>query len=312
MYDLAIIGGGPAGVAAGVYAARKRLKTLFIAEMIGGQSTDSQDIQNWIGTPHISGMDLAKALEKHLREYADGPGDVDVDLKIGERATKVEKTEGAFSIATNKTTYLAKTVLVAAGGSRKKLEVKGAAEFEHKGVTYCASCDGPIFAEQDVVVIGGGNAGFETAAQLLAYCKSVTLIHRQEEFLRADAATVNAVLAHPKMKVIKNAEPVEIKGAQFVSSIVVKDKVSGVLSEVPTVAVFVEIGMVSNTDFVKELVALDEWGRVKIDGKSQRASIEGIWAAGDCSDGLYHQNNIAAGDAVKALEDIYYFLKAGK
>src|SRR6185369_3631686 len=105
MFDLAIIGGGPAGVAAGVYAARKRLKTLFIAEMIGGQSTDSQDVQNWIGTPHISGMDLAKALETHLREYADGPGNTDVDLKIGERAVAVAKTEGAFSVATNKTTH---------------------------------------------------------------------------------------------------------------------------------------------------------------------------------------------------------------
>lgn len=308
MYDLVIIGGGPAGVAAGVYAARKRLNTLFIAETIGGQSTDSQDIQNWIGTPHISGLDLAKALETHLKEYAkDG-----LDLKIGERAIKVEKTESAFSITTNKTTYLAHTVLVAAGGTRKKLAAPGAAEFEHKGVTYCASCDGPIFAGQDVVVVGGGNAGFETAAQLLAYCKTVTLIHRQPNFLRADKATVDAVLAHPNMKVVNNAEPVEVKGAQFVSSIVIKDRTTEKAQEIPTSAVFVEIGMVSNTDFVKDVVALDEWGRVKVDGKSQRSSVDGIWAAGDCSDGLYHQNNIAAGDAVKALEDIYFFLKAGK
>ncbi len=308
MYDLAIIGGGPAGVAAGVYAARKRLNTVFIAEVIGGQSTESHDVQNWIGTPHISGTDLAKALEAHLKEYANQG----LDLKIGERAVKVEKTETAFSVTTNKTTYLAQTVLVAAGGSRKKLMVPGAAEFEHKGVTYCASCDGPLFAGQDVVVIGGGNAGFETAAQLLAYCKTVTLVHRQSNFLRADKSTVDAVLAHPNMKVVNNAEPAEVKGTQFVSSIVVKDKDTGKTTELPTAAVFVEIGMVSNTDFVKDLVALDDWGRVKVDGKSQRASIAGLWAAGDCSDGLYHQNNIAAGDAVKALEDIYFFLKAGK
>lgn len=307
MYDLAIIGGGPAGVAAGVYAARKRLSTVFIAETIGGQSTDSVDIQNWIGTPHIAGLELAKTLEAHLREYAkDG-----LDLKIGERATLVERTEGGFSVATSKTTYLARTVLVAAGGSRKKLAVPGAAEFEHKGVTYCASCDGPLFAQQDVVVVGGGNAGFETAAQLLAYCKSVTLVHRRPDFLRADKATVEAVLAHPNMRVVHSAEPVEVKGAQFVSALVVKDIASGATREIPTAAVFVEIGMVSNTDFVKNLVALDEFGRVKVDPKSQRASVEGIWAAGDCSDGLYHQNNIAAGDAVKALEDIYYYVKAG-
>lgn len=307
MYDLAIIGGGPAGVAAGVYAARKRLKTVFIAETVGGQSTDSQDIQNWIGTPHISGMDMAKALEAHLKEYA---ADV-LDIKIGERALKVEKQGDGFTVQTDKTTYLTKTVLVATGGSRKKLEAVGAEQFENKGVTYCASCDGPLFAGQDVAVVGGGNAGFETAAQLLAYCKSVTLVHRHEDFLRADAATVQAVLAHKNMKVEKNASPVEVKGDMFVKALVVKDVATGALKELPVAAVFVEIGMIPATDIVKGLVELDEWGRVKVDGKSQRASVSGIWSAGDCSDGLYHQNNIAAGDAVKALEDIYFYLKAG-
>ncbi len=307
MYDLAIIGGGPAGVAAGVYAARKKLKTVFIAEVIGGQSTDSQDVQNWIGTPHIAGMEMAKQLEAHLREYA---SDV-VDIKLGERGNKVEKTEGGFSITTDKTTYLAKTVLIATGGSRKKLEVPGAAEYEHKGVTYCASCDGPLFSGQDVAVVGGGNAGFETAAQLLAYCKSVTLVHRSPEFLKADKATVDTVLAHANMRALTNVTPVEVKGAQFVQALVVKDNATGATTELPVAAVFVEIGMIPATDLVKGLVAFDEWGRVKVDGKSQRSSVEGIWAAGDCSDGLYHQNNIAAGDAVKALEDIYFYLKAG-
>lgn len=305
MYDLAIIGGGPAGVAAGVYAARKRLKTALIAEVIGGQSTDSQDIQNWIGTPHITGMEFQKALEAHLREYADGV----VELKLGERAEAVSSIAGGFSIKTSKGSYEARAVLVAAGGSRKKLEVPGAAEFENKGVTYCASCDGPLFADQDVAVVGGGNAGFETAAQLLAYAKSVTLIHRHASFDRADAATVEAVLKHPKMKTLTPTYPVEVKGGPFVTGLVVKDEKTGAQTELPVTGIFVEIGMVSNTGFVKDLVALDEWGRIKVDPKSQRASVPGIWSAGDCSDGLYHQNNIAAGDAVKALEDIYVYLK---
>lgn len=312
MYDLAIVGGGPAGVAAGVYAARKKLKTVFIAEIIGGQSTDSQDIQNWIGTQHISGMALAKELEVHLRAYA---ADV-VDIKIGERAEKLQKIEEAgtthFLISTTQAQYTAKTVLVVTGGSRKKLQAQGAEQFEHKGVTYCASCDGPLFGGQDVAVVGGGNAGFETAAQLLAYCKSVTLIHRHEDFARADAATVDTVLAHPNMRVVKNVEPVEVKGDMFVKSLVVKDINTGALTELPVAAVFVEIGMLPNTGWVKDVVALDEWGRVIVDGKSQRASVGGVWAAGDCSDGLYHQNNIAAGDAVKALEDIFFYLRAGK
>ena len=156
--------------------------------------------------------------------------------------------------------------------------------------------------------MGGGNAGFETAAQLLAYAKSVTLVHRGAEFSKADATTVKAVLAHPNMKPIRNAEPVEIKGGQFVEAVAVKDIATGALTDIPAAGVFVEIGMFPSTDLAKGLVEFDEWGRIKVDGKSQRASALGIWAAGDCSDGLYHQNNIAAGDAVKATEDIYYYL----
>ena len=306
MYDLAIIGGGPAGVAAGVYAARKRLKTVFIAEAIGGQSTDSIEIENWIGTEKISGLSLAKSLESHLKAYA---SDV-VVLKLGERANKVEKIEKGFSIQTAKATYEAATILVATGGSRKKLDVPGALSFENKGVTYCASCDGPLFSGQDTVVVGGGNAGFETAAQLLAYAKSVTLIHRSAEFSKADPSTVNVVLAHPNMKALTSTEPIEVKGDMFVKGIMVKNTNTGDITEIPTAGVFVEIGMVPATEYVKELVARDDWGRIKVDGKSQRTTQLGIWAAGDCSDALYHQNNIAAGDAVKALEDIYFYLKA--
>jgi len=308
MYDLAIIGGGPAGVSAGVYAARKRLKTVFLAESIGGQSTDSVEIQNWIGTPKISGLDLAKSLETHLQTYA---SDV-VDIHVGVRASAVTKTATGFIIQTNKDTFEARAILVATGGSRRKLDIPGANEFENKGVTYCASCDGPMFTGQDTVVVGGGNAGFETAAQLLAYAKSVTLVHRSPDFARADAATVNAVLTHPNMRVLLNTEPVEVKGKTFVDTLMVKNKDTGKMSDIPAAGIFVEIGMTANTELVKSLVDLDNWGRVKVDGKSQRASLLGIWSAGDCSDGLYHQNNIAAGDAVKALEDIYFYLRASK
>ncbi len=308
MYDLAIIGGGPAGVAAGVYAARKQLKTVFIAEVIGGQSTDSVGIENWIGTPKISGPDLAKVLEAHLRTYA---GSI-VDIKLGERATKAEKTGDTFTITTSKSTYEAKALLIATGGSRRKLEVPGAAEFENKGLTYCASCDGPLFAGQDTVVVGGGNAGFESAAQLLAYAKSVTLVHRGAEFTKADPSTVEAVLKDPKMKALLNTAPVEIKGDGFVNKVVVKNLTTGELSELPAAGVFVEIGMLPSTDYVKDLVQLDQFNRVVTDPKNQHTSVEGVWAAGDCTDELYHQNNIAAGDAVKALEDIYFWIKAKK
>jgi alkyl hydroperoxide reductase subunit F len=313
MYDLAIIGGGPAGVAAGVYAARKRLKTVFLAESIGGQSTDSTDIQNWIGTPTISGMDLAKNLEAHLKMYA---ADV-VDLKLGNRVEKVERMDpstssgqAGFSIKTPKETLEAKAVLIATGGSRRKLSVPGAEEFENKGLTYCASCDGPLFAGQDVVVVGAGNAGFESAAQLLAYCKSVTLLNRSADVTKADAATVNAVAVHPNFKLLNNTEPAEIKGGPFVKSVTIKNNQTGEATELSAAGVFVEIGMDSATGLVEGLVEMDEFKHIKVDAKNQRSSVTGIWSAGDCTDGLYHQNNIAAGDAVKALEDIYYWVKA--
>lgn len=321
MYDLAIIGGGPAGVAAGVYAARKRLKTVFIAETIGGQSTDSVGIENWIGTIKISGLDLAKLFEAHLRAYAGDPSNAEasiVDIRLGERATKVENlpaqagNASGFSISTSKGAYEAKAVLVATGGSRRKLDIPGAQEFENKGVTYCASCDGPLFAGQDTVVVGGGNAGFETAAQLLAYAKSVTLVHRSGEFSKADPKTVESVLKHPNMKALNDSVPAEIKGDGFVSGVVVKNTKTGEVSEIPAAGVFVEIGMVPSTDYVKDLVELDEFNRVKINPKNQRTNVDGVWSAGDCTDELYHQNNIAAGDAVKALEDIYFWLKASK
>lgn len=305
IYDLTIIGGGPAGVAAGVYAARKELNTLFITKDWNSQSTVSEGIENWIGTIKIPGAEFAKSLENHLRAYAKDK----VDIHVSESVEKVEKIEGGFKITTNKGSYESKTVLVTAGSFRKKLEAKGADIFEHKGLTYCASCDGPLFAGQDVVVIGGGNAAFESAAQLLAYCKTVTLINRGEEF-RADPVTVEAVSKNTHFKIIKNAVSKEVKGDKFVNAFVYTDSKTGTDIELPVSAIFVEIGSIPTTYFVKDLVKLTPYNQVVVDPRNQRTSVDGVWAAGDCTDGLYHQNNIAAGDAVKALEDIYIYLKA--
>jgi len=316
MFDLAIIGGGPAGVAAGVYAARKQLKTVLIADVLAGQSVESLEIQNWIGTDKISGAELTRSLERHLRAYANDF----VEIHVGERAQKLEKSAGGFLITTPKGPYEARALLIATGGTRRKLDVPGASQFENKGVTYCASCDGALFAGQDVVVVGGGNAGFETAAQLLAYCRSVTLIHRGDDCSKADPSTFRAVTAHPNMKVILNTEPVKILGSQFVEGVAVKNRKTGEESTVAATGVFVEIGMMPSTGFINGVVKLDDIGRVVTNPKNQRAFVlgtpaadgvgAGVWAAGDCTDELYHQNNIAAGDAVKALEDIYFWLKS--
>lgn len=305
IYDLAILGGGPAGVSAGVYASRKKLRTVFITKDYQSQSTVSEGIENWIGDIQISGQELAKKFENHLKAYAD---DV-VDIKEGEYVTKVEKSENGFLITTDKSSYEAKSVLVATGSHRRKLDAKNADEFEHKGITYCASCDGPIFSGKDVAVIGGGNAGFETAAQLLAYTKSVTLLHRGPEF-KADPVTVESVLKDPKMKAILNAETLEVMGDKFVTGLKYRDIETGEENTLDVQGIFVEIGAVPTTEFVSDIVKLNDYKHVVVDPRNQRTSVEGIWAAGDCTDGLYHQNNIASGDAVKALEDIYLWIKA--
>ena len=306
IYDLAIIGGGPAGVAAGVYASRKRLKTVFITDSFIGQSAVSDGIENWIGTIKISGAELAENLKKHLQAYA---GDV-VDIKEGLRVSGIEKKESHFVIKTNddiNSTFEAKTVLITTGSTRRKLEAEGAKEFDNKGLTYCATCDGPLFADQDVAVIGGGNAAFETSAQLLAYCKSVTLLNRTDQF-KADQVTIDKLSKNPKFKIITNAQIDTVIGDKFVNGIVYTNKASDQKITLPVSGIFVEIGLIPNTSFLNGVVELNQIGQIIVDPKNQKTKTEGIWAAGDVTDGLYHQNNIAAGDAVKALEDIFGFI----
>ncbi len=309
-YDLIIIGGGPAGASAAVYAARKRLNTLMLTYEWGGQSIVSETIYNWIGTTSISGNDLALNLKNHVLANAKGASDANATLeaKDGVKVSKVTKEGELFKVETESgESYLTKTILITSGSGRRKLPAKGADTLEHKGLTYCASCDGPLFADMDVAVIGGGNAGFETAAQLLAYCKSVTLINRSKEF-RADEITVEKVLKNPKMKTITEVDILEVTGEKFVNGIVLKNINTGEITTLPVSGIFVEIGQIPNTDYLKEVVTLDEYNRVKIDPWTNKTETPGIWAAGDCTNIMYHQNNIASGDAVRALEDIYVTL----
>lgn len=301
-YDLIIIGGGPAGSAAAVYAARKQLKTLLIVKEWGGQSIVSDDIQNWIGTPHISGANLAASLRSHVEEYKG-----DILTIIETEVQSISGTDGSFTITTPSGEQHGKTILVATGSSRRKLDVPGADTFEHKGLTYCASCDGPLFGGMDVVVVGGGNAGFESAAQLLAYCKSVTLLSRSAP--RADAITVEKLKQHPNFTLIENAIPTKVEGSVFVESITYQ-KDGGEDIKLPVAAVFVEIGQIPATSFAEGLLDLTPTKNIVINPRTQETSVKGIWAAGDCTDVLYHQNNIAAGDAVRALEDLYLHLHA--
>lgn len=305
-YDVIIVGGGPAAVGAGVYAARKQLTTLFLTKDFEGQSTVSPEIYNWIGTPRISGQELSASLKKHVYEYE---GEY-LTIQSNTTVAKVEKNENGFIVKTTAgDSFNAKTVLIASGATRKKLSIPGAEKYDQKGVTYCASCDGPLFTGMDVAVIGGGNAGFESASQLLAYAKTVTLLDIKETF-NADPVTVEKVLKNEHMNAMTNIETIEIVGEKMVTGIRYKNLKTGNEETLSVSGVFVEIGSVPNTGMVEDLVECNDYKHIVIDPRTQKTSVLGIWAAGDCTDGLYEQNNIAVGDAVKALEDMYIYLKA--
>ncbi|HQO71034.1 MAG TPA: FAD-dependent oxidoreductase [Candidatus Paceibacterota bacterium] len=305
MYDLIILGGGPAGAGAAVYSARKLLKTAIITKEFGGQSTVSETIYNWIGTKEISGNDLAKNLEDHVKNYS---GQF-LDIFEGEEVEKIEKENDYFVVKTKRQKeFKTKSVIVATGSSRRKLTIEGSLAFENKGITYCATCDGPLFSEMDVAVVGGGNAGFETAMQLLAYCKSVTLLE-SGDCMKADKITIEKVMAYPNFRCFKNIELVKVEGNKFVESLTYKDKETKEEKTIQVSGIFVEIGQTPNTLFIKDLVKINDYGKIVVNPVTQRTSVDGIWAAGDCTDGKYNQNNIAVGDAVKALEDAYIWLK---
>jgi alkyl hydroperoxide reductase subunit F len=304
MYDLIIIGGGPGGVAAGIYAARKKIKTALITDTFGGQSLVSNGIENWIGTKLISGFDLAKSLEDHLRAQ------VGIEIMEGDLVSAIAKRDdGTFLVTTkNGSTLETKYILLTSGSRRKRLGVLGEDQFDGKGVVFCTTCDAPLFGGKTVAVVGGGNSALEGVEDLLQYASKIYLFVRSE-VLRGDPVTQEKVKSHPSVQIIWNSVIEEIKGETFVNGVKYKDVKSGESKELPLDGVFVEIGLVPNSDFVKDLVKLDDFGRVVVDHKTQQTSCPGIWAAGDVSDVLYDQNNISVGDSIKAVLNVYDKIK---
>ena len=301
--DIVIIGGGPAGCAAAVYAARKKMQSVIISQEWGGQSVVSVDVQNWIGTPHISGEDIATNLKKHIREYA---GEV---LKIidDDVVARLSKNQ-YFEVQTQKgEQFTARTVLVCSGSSRRQLQVPGADRLNHKGISYCASCDAPLFSGVEAVVVGGGNAGFESALQLLEYATKVTLFEKNAEFL-ADKTTIEKAMTHKAFSALTEVDVKEITGENSVDGVVYTNK-DNQEHTIPAGGVFVEIGSIPNSAFAKDILDLNDRNEIIVDPANQRASVEGVWAAGDVANGLFKQNNISMGDAVKALEDMYIYIQ---
>ncbi|MDO8429789.1 MAG: FAD-dependent oxidoreductase [bacterium] len=307
MYDLVIIGGGPAGVASGVYAARKKIKALLIAKSFGGQSLVSSDIQNWIGAASLSGFDLAKNLEEHLRSQEG------IEILDGDLVDKVEKLKDRNFKVSTKTgkNFETKTVLVCSGSHHKKLGVLGEDRLNGKGVVYCSTCDAPLFGGKIVAVVGAGNAALEAVRDLFPYANKVYLLVRSDK-IKGDQVTFEEIKNNSKVEIIYQAEVKEILGNEFVTGLKYSDKNKNEIKELKLDGVFVEIGSAPNSDLAKDLVKIDERGQIIVDHKTQMSSLPGIWAAGDVSDVLYKQNNISAGDAIKAVLNIYDYLNKNK
>ncbi len=312
LYDIIIIGGGPAGCAAAVYTARKRLRTLLITEEFGGQSIVSDDIQNWIGESHISGFDLAKKFEAHVRSFPDM-----VEVKMPERVREVRQLahrslgEGGkegFSVTTESgATYESKAVILTPGARRKKLGVPGEEQFNGKGVAYCSTCDAPLFSGRIVGVVGGGNAGLEAVVDLIPYADKIYLLEYGDS-LKGDPVTLEDIKKSPKVEILLNFQTLEILGDKMVTGVKYKDRKTDEEKELAVQGVFVEIGSIPNSEMVKSIVDLDKFGQVIIDSKHGTTSHPGIFAAGDITDDPYKQNNISAGDAVKAALAAYSYL----
>lgn len=299
MEDLVIVGGGPGGVAAGVYAARKKMKVTLVTESFGGQSLVSSDVQNWIGTKSVSGFDLGQMLEGHLRAQQ-GIEIVDNDLVVA-----IERRDSGFAVVTrNGKTFETRYLLLASGSRRRKLDIPGEKEFDGKGVAYCSTCDAPLFENKEVAVVGGGNAGLEAVLDLLPYASKIHLLEYSDR-LKGDPVTQEKIKKDPKVEIVFMAQAKEILGDQFVTGFTYLDRTTNAERQLAVQGVFVEIGSLPNSDFVKDLVALNQFGEIVVDHKTQATSCPGIWAIGDVSDVLYKQNNISAGDAVKAVLNIY-------
>lgn len=291
-FEVLIVGGGPAGASSAIYTARKGLKTGIVADRFGGQVVDTMGIENFISVQATEGPKLVKQLEEHVKSYP-------VDVMHHQRAKKIERIEDKIRVTLENGAELhSKTVILSTGARWRQLGVPGEAEFKGKGVAYCPHCDGPLFIGKPVAVIGGGNSGVEAAIDLANIVDHVTLIEYGEE-LKADAVLVNRLISLDNVTIIKNAQTLEVKGKDTVNSLVYRDRATEQEHTVNVDGVFVQIGLVPNTDWLKGDVALTKWGEIEI-GKHNETSMPGVFAAGDCTDIPYKQIIIAMGEGANA------------
>lgn len=294
IYDLVIVGAGPAGMTAGVYAARKKLKTILLSKDIGGQAAWSSDIENYLGFSMIPGADLVAKFEHHLEKFKD-----DVELRIvSGGVTGVKRSGKHFVVEADGKGISAKAVVITGGKLPRKLGVPGEDTYLNKGVTYCAWCDGPIFADKEVAVIGGGNAALDAAINISKIVKHIYLINLTED-LTGDPVMVDKVRDLHNVRIMNNMETVSFGGSKFLEYIEVHDATSGVKKKVHIAGAFVEVGSVPATDYLQDYLELNKAGEIVID-KYNMTSVEGVFAAGDITDVVEKQVIVAAGEGAKA------------
>ncbi len=300
MHDLMIIGGGPAGLAAGVYAARKQLKTLLISGDIGGQINTTWGIENYLGYQFIEGPELIEKFQTQVGQFP-------IDQKIGDKVKQLKRVKGGFEAITEAgDTYRSKTAVFATGKKPRKLNVPGETELAGRGVSYCAICDGPVFAGQKVAVVGGGNSALEAVLDLLKIAEHVNLISLTP--LTGDSVLSDQLKGAKKLTVFLEHETLEIKGKELVESIRIKGLKSGKEQKLEVGGVFIEIGLVPNSDAVKELVKLNRWGEVIVTPRNE-TSVPGLFAAGDVTDVPEKQIIVAAGEGAKAALQAHRYLQ---
>lgn len=304
MYDLIIIGGGPAGITAGIYAARKKIKTLLIAKELGGQPNEAWQIENYPGFGSILGVELAQKFNEHLMKFKD-----DIEIKEGEATAVIECLNAEFEVTTEKNKYQTKAVLVASGVIPRKLGIPGESEFIGKGVVFCATCDAPLFRGKRVAVVGAGNSGMDAAIQLTKYAEKIYLLNKYPSLEKGDKAYVEQIKISPLIEVLNSAAPKEIKGDKFVASLVWENTETKEEREIEVSGVFVEIGARPNLHFIKNLVEYSERGEIIIDPQTNMTSYPGIFAAGDVTTVPHKQIVIAAGEGAKAALSIYAYLR---
>ena len=300
MYDLTVIGGGPAGLAASVYAARKQLKTLLVTEDIGGQVNMTLGIENYLGYQFIEGPELIDKFQTQIDQFP-------IDQKIGEKAARIEQIEGGYEIVTEGGEHFqSRTAILTSGKRPRTLGILGEKELTGRGVSYCAICDGPVFAEQRVAIIGGGNSALEATLDMLKIAEHVDLVSLTP--LTGDAVLADQLPGNDKLSVYLEHETVKVEGDPMVEGVVIKDTRSGETKRLNVTGVFIEIGLVPNSNPVKDLLTLNQRGEVTVNNAGE-TGLPGLFAAGDVTDVPEKQIVVAAGEGAKAALGAHRYLQ---